>query len=325
MNIAQRFPFVNLIPGATPVHSLPLLGEWIGHRQLFVKREDQTATGYGGNKVRNLEFLLGAAIKSQAKKVITVAPRGSNFVAALSAQAAKVNLPVEVFQFNPAGSAQIDAQDAFSRELGIKVREFGPGKYLGAIRGGISVRILRNAYVISPGGSSAIGVLGPINAIFELNQQIHNGEIPAPDVIVVGAGTCGTLAGLIAGAKLSGLRSQVIGVRCVDKIVCNRLRVAYLANQAFHLLGSKMRVCSNDVDLRDLRQISYGEPLQDSDSLINTVKELSGITLDTTYTSKVFSYLRSQTFGGKLDGKRILFWNTFSPAALQSAPLSSLF
>lgn len=320
MDFSKRFPILKLIPEATPVHSLPQIGEWIGHKELFVKREDLTAPVYGGNKVRNLEFLLGAALKSGAKKIVTLAPRGSNFVAALSAQAATVDLPVEIFQFNPASSALIDAQDSFSRNFGVKIKKFGPGKYLGSIRGGLSAPFARDAYAIAPGGSSALGVLGHINAVFELNRQIQAGEIPLPDVIVVGVGTCGTMAGLIAGAKLVGIRSEVIGVRCVDKIICNRLRVAYLANRSFRLLNSKMRVCSKDIDLRDLAQSTYGKPLQESDSLINSVQELSGITLDTTYTSKVFSYLRSQTAIGKFAGRKILFWNTFSPAALQRAP-----
>lgn len=323
VDLTQHFPFINLIPGPTPVHAIPQIGEWIGLSELFVKREDATAPGYGGNKVRNLEFLLGAAIKARAQKIVTLAPRGSNFVAALSAQAARVDLPVEIFQFNPASSALIDAQDAFSRKFGVRVHEFGPGKYAGAIRGTLSMRLERNAYEIAPGGSSAIGVLGHVNAVFELAQQIRAGEIPMPNLIVVGAGTCGTLAGLIVGLKLTGLPTQVIGVRCVDKIVCNRLRVAQLANETLRLLGSSMRVRRADVDLRDIGGISYGRPLEGSHQLISDVRALSGIVLDTTYTSKVFTFLRSESSRGGFAGKKVLFWNTFSPAALRTPLMDS--
>ncbi len=323
MDLTRHFPFINLIPEPTAVHSIPEVGEWIGHQKLFVKREDATAPGYGGNKVRNLEFLLGAAIDSRAKKVVTLAPRGSNFVAALSAQAVRVALPVEIFQFSPASSALIDAQDAFSRRLGARVHRFGSNKYAGAICGSLAVHFMRDAYVIAPGGSSALGVLGHIKAVFELAQQIRGGEVPTPDVIVVGAGTCGTLAGLIAGVKLSGLKTQVIGVRCVDKIVCNRARVAHLANQALRLLGANTRIQRAEVDLQDIGPIAYGRPLERSEQLISSVRSLSGIVLDTTYTSKVFTFLKSEVARGSFVGKNVMLWNTFSPAALQNLSVAS--
>jgi 1-aminocyclopropane-1-carboxylate deaminase/D-cysteine desulfhydrase-like pyridoxal-dependent ACC family enzyme len=324
MDLANRFPFQKLIQNPTPVHALPLVGEWIGHTQLFVKREDVTAPGYGGNKVRNLEFILGAAIHSRAHKVVTLAPRGSNFIAALAAQAARIGMPVEVFQFNPASSALIDMQDQFTRRWGTKVHEFHAGLYSGVIGGELAMRLEPNAFRISPGGSSALGVLGHIQAVFELAEQIRKGEIPEPHIIVVGAGTCGTLAGLIAGVKLAGLRTQIIGVRCVDKIVCNRFRVARLANAALKLLGSRLKIRHSDVDLRDIGRIAYGQPLAQSDQLIRDVRVLSGIELDTTYTTKVFTFLRRAAAQGELAARNVLLWNTFSPAALQisSTPLA---
>lgn len=318
MRLAQHFPFFKLITEPTPVYAIPQIGEWVGHKDLFVKREDVTASTYGGNKVRNLEFLLGAALHSKAKKIVTLAPRGSNFVAALAAQAARAEIPTEVFQFKPASSNLINAQDRFSRSFGVRVHEFGGGKYMGALCGGAFLHFIRDSYFIAPGGSSPTGVLGHINAVFELVQQIKNGEIPPPDIIIVGAGTCGTLAGLIAGLKLAAMPTKVIGVRCVDKIVCNRFRVAHLANKTLRLLKSKTRICWMDVDLRDPGQVSYGQPLEGSDQLISEVEKLSGIVLDTTYTSKVFNFLCTEISQGKFEGKKILFWNTFSPAALKN-------
>ncbi len=314
------YPKLKIIQEPTPVYELSGVGQWLGISGLQIKREDFTDTIYGGNKVRNLEFILGDAIRQGAQRLITVAPRGSNFAAALAAQAGKIGLPLELINFVPAQSELINAQAAFCLRHNARVTTVSGGHYMAPIKATLlGQRELyrdQHSYLISPGGSSALGVLGHIASAFELAGQIERGEVPEPDVLIVGAGTCGTMAGLIAGIKLRGLRTRVIGVRCVDKIVCNRPHVSYLANQALKLLNARIRVSITDVDLRDNGPVIYGSPLENSESLINQVRALSGIQLDTTYTSKVFSFLKSETDKGSFAGKKVLYWNTFSPAAL---------
>ena len=66
-----------------------------------------------------------------------------------------------------------------------------------------------------PGGSpllgigSSLGTVGFVNAAFELKNQIDQNSIRQPDTIFVPGGTVGTAAGLVAGCKLSGLKSKV--------------------------------------------------------------------------------------------------------------------
>ena len=55
-----RFP---LLDGPSPLHALPRFSEALGGRvELWVKREDLLPLAFGGNKLRNLEFLVGAAL-----------------------------------------------------------------------------------------------------------------------------------------------------------------------------------------------------------------------------------------------------------------------
>ena len=42
----------------TPLHRMERLEQELGHRRIFIKRDDLTGLGPGGNKTRNLEFLL---------------------------------------------------------------------------------------------------------------------------------------------------------------------------------------------------------------------------------------------------------------------------
>ncbi len=313
--------WVPLILSPTPVHEFSGAFDLLGHRRLYVKREDATDTLYGGNKVRNLEFLLGTALARGARRLVTVAPYGSNFVAALAAQAKKIGLVSNIFHFIPDLSAQMQMHAHFSAEQGSHLRLFRGGRYFGLARAQAGLLIDRlfdkDCYVLPAGGSNAVGVLGHINAVFELQSQIQCGEIPEPDFLVVGVGTCGTMAGLLAGIKLTGLKTRVIGVRCVDPVVCNPLHIAYLANSALKLLRAMTRIRIADIDLREGERIAYGRPLPQAEEAIKRVRRVSGIELDTTYTTKVFAYLERLAHSGKLEGKDILFWNTFSPAAVR--------
>ena len=67
--LATSTPWVRLAE-TTPVGQLSVAGRRWGHDRRFVKREDRTAPLYGVNKVRNLEFILGAAIARKASRVL---------------------------------------------------------------------------------------------------------------------------------------------------------------------------------------------------------------------------------------------------------------
>ncbi|HUJ71980.1 MAG TPA: pyridoxal-phosphate dependent enzyme, partial [Verrucomicrobiae bacterium] len=76
--LREQLPYVSLGRLPTPVERLVALGRAIGVEQLYIKRDDLSGDGYGGNKVRKLEFLLGAARRANAREVITFGFAGSN-------------------------------------------------------------------------------------------------------------------------------------------------------------------------------------------------------------------------------------------------------
>ena len=53
-----RIPLANL---PTPLEELPRPSQELGSPRLFIKRDDETGLGFGGNKTRKLEYLLGDA------------------------------------------------------------------------------------------------------------------------------------------------------------------------------------------------------------------------------------------------------------------------
>ena len=74
----QDFPRVPLAHLPTPLEFLPRLTKHLGGPNLYVKRDDCTGLGTGGNKTRKLEFLMADAIKKKADVIITQGAVQSN-------------------------------------------------------------------------------------------------------------------------------------------------------------------------------------------------------------------------------------------------------
>lgn len=313
--------WIPLIGEVTPAYSLQGFSRVLGCDQLSVKREDLTDSLYGGNKVRNLEFLLGDAKAKGAERVLGLAPVGSNFIAALSAQASKIQMPVDVYHFVPTFTEQMRRHANFSRHVGAQLRTYKGGYLPSLVQASVhgAFELLTQGsrlYRMPTGGSNYLGALGHLNAFLELLEQIERGEVPPPDVLIVGAGTCGTMAGLIAGQRLTQSSIQIIGVRCVDRVICNAWSIARLANQVMEFVGASARIDVGSVDLRDQGSIDYGNPSADANELINVMLQAEGLLLDTTYTTKVVSYLSQLVQQDAYKKKKILYWHTFSPAAM---------
>ena len=58
----DRMPRVPLANIPTPIQELPKLTEFLGGPRILIKRDDLTGLGFGGNKVRHMEFCMGDAI-----------------------------------------------------------------------------------------------------------------------------------------------------------------------------------------------------------------------------------------------------------------------
>lgn len=89
-------PKVVLVPNPTLLEGLPNLSRYLGIK-IFVKREDLTPVGLGGNKVRKLEYLMADALSKGATCAITTASLHSNFLRMFTSVCRKLSLkPVVV-------------------------------------------------------------------------------------------------------------------------------------------------------------------------------------------------------------------------------------
>ena len=85
-------PKINRVTLATLPTPLESGGKLQGGANLWVKRDDLTGLGVGGNKARKLEFLCGEALDNDATCLVTVGAAQSNHCRMTAAAGARLNL-----------------------------------------------------------------------------------------------------------------------------------------------------------------------------------------------------------------------------------------
>jgi L-cysteate sulfo-lyase len=195
----------------TPLEAAPRLARalGLGPADLWVKRDDLTGLGGGGNKVRKLEWLCGAALARGADTLVTCGARQSNHARLTAAAGARLGLKVVLVL---AGSARDPGEGnvALDGLLGASVVWAGDAAHeaLDPIASGVLDRLRRKGArpeLIPYGGSSVLGARGYVLCGHELLRQ-------APDLstVVTALGSGGTMAGLV---HALGAR-RVLGVDC---------------------------------------------------------------------------------------------------------------
>ena len=87
-------PWVELGDWPTPLDAIDIDG-----RSVWVKREGDSSTRYGGNKIRTLEAWLGHARASGAKRIWAIGAYGSNHAIATVLHARAIGLDAGAIVF----------------------------------------------------------------------------------------------------------------------------------------------------------------------------------------------------------------------------------
>jgi D-cysteine desulfhydrase len=291
-------------------------------REVWVKRDDESSGIYGGNKVRKLEFLLGAAKARGCDSVWTLGAYGSHhaFATAWYARANALEPHALLFPqpMSPKDRATLRATASLA-----DVRRLPPpvGSVLADAVAALRMKLSPRAYWIPGGGSSPTGTLGFVEAAFELAEQIRHGDCPRPQAIFVPLGSAGTAAGLALGFALCDLAITVVGVRVVPRPVSSRPAVLALIARTLQALRGPARA------VRDARFVTsaakrlridnthlgvgYAHPTVAAHEALATA-QANGLTLETTYTGKAFAALLSRTISAPRDAGPIFFWQSYA-------------
>lgn len=306
----SKFPTANLAQLPTPIRPLAALGEGV-----FMKEDGLSGPVYGGNKIRKLEFLLGEALAEGRKSVITYGAAGSNHALATAVCCRELGLRAISILAPQQTSGHVRKNILMQHATGAELH-LCPGytDFPEATRR-ISDRCLAEdgiaPYIIPAGGTNATGALGFVNAAFELASQAA--RLPCPDVIYLPMGTGGTLAGLLVGLKLAGLKMRVEAIRVVDPAFRNESHIAKLCNEICVKLGIDPLVEDSDIVIRDeFHGEDYGIPTPAGREAVEQFQTLENVQLENTYTGKTAAALLHDLRTGALEGQAVLYWNTLN-------------
>jgi 1-aminocyclopropane-1-carboxylate deaminase/D-cysteine desulfhydrase-like pyridoxal-dependent ACC family enzyme len=313
-----HFPSLPLVQAPTIVEPLPRLRTLLGGGpRLLIKRDDAIAFGFGGNKVRKLALVGACALADGADTLITAGGIQSNHARATAATAAKLGMRA-VLVANGAEPDRLTANALLDALLGAEVVYVGSREARAPMILEISQRLRadgRRPFAIPIGASTSLGALGFVLAMAELV-----GQMPAPDVIVHATSSGGTQAGLVAGCRLLGLPTRIIGISADESSTALRSQIRAIVSGIADLLDMDPDALSRgtaiEVDDRYVGE-GYGVPTDGSREAIELAARTEAIFLDPTYTAKamagLIAYVRQQRF---VENQTVLFWHTGGQVAL---------
>ncbi|HET9602457.1 MAG TPA: pyridoxal-phosphate dependent enzyme [Acidimicrobiales bacterium] len=319
----KDLPRVRLATLPTPLEEGPLLP---GGARLWVKRDDLTGLGMGGNKARKLELLCGAALAAGADTLVTVGAGQSNHCRMTAAAGARLGLPVHLVLGGERPAAPSGNQ-LLSALFGATVHFPGTSSWdqLEAAKDELAADLAAaggRPYAIPMGGSTATGAAAFVSAFAELMEQCEAVGC-RPRAVVHASSSGGTHAGLLAGRAVGAGRGQVgpdvIAFAVAKGILVDPDSTRELADETLDLLGAgEVRVAVEDLHLEGgALGEDYAVPTPEGDAALRWAASHGGWVLDRVYTAKAMAGLLAQADGGRwADGDDVVFWHTGGQPAL---------
>ena len=332
------------------------LGSWpspldrvmIGGHSFLAKREDLSAPGYAGNKIRPLERVFGHALETGATTVWATGAYGSNHALATTVHAPTAGLRAGAILWPQPLS--VTARD----NLRSTVATAAELAFCGHIAAMPWVAMSRGraprALVMPPGAATPRFALGHAAGALELARQLAESRLPLPATLVLPVGSTCTTVGLLVGCalathlKLWAAAPHIIAVRVTPWPVTSPWRILRMACTAADALarlgGPRLDLTPASLSQRltvigDALGRGYGHPteaawragaaLLDAQTTVTrlhprTQPASPPLRTDTTYAGKAAGWLLTHLPDLARRGE-VLFWMTKSAHPLPEPDL----
>jgi L-cysteate sulfo-lyase len=286
------FPRIGLANLPTPLEPMRRLTAYLGGPRLWVKREDATGLGFGGNKLRKLDYVLHEAVASKADVLVSGGVVQSNSQRQVAAAAAKLGMECHLAvyhgrlappttEYGTSGNALLNRlfgahlhdvpwtgnRNAAIEELSNRLREEG-----------------RRPYYVPYGVSSPLGAIAYASTIVEIAEQSRALGV-RPAAILHCTGSAGTQAGLVVGASVAMPETRIVGIDIDAEPERVRSDVIAFATAAADLIG--VRFDENDVEVvAGHAGPAYGVPHASTIEAIKLAGALEALPVDPVYSGK---------------------------------------
>ncbi len=285
----SRFERLGLAHLPSPLEPMQRLTAHLGVPRLWVKPEDCTGLGMGGNKLRKLDYVLRAAIEAGADTLVSGGVVQSNSQRQVAAAAAKLGLDCHLAVYHgrlapPSAEYEKTGNALLNRLFGATLHDVPwNGDRNGAIRA-LSERLReqgRKPFVVPYGVSGPMGAVAYASTIVEIAQQC---DAP-PAAIVHCTGSAGTQAGLVVGARTALPGTRIVGIDIDAEPERVRADVLAYGRAAAGLLG--LPFDDDDVEVvAGHAGPAYGVPHPATLDALRLAARLEALVLDPVYSAK---------------------------------------
>lgn len=319
----QKISFLNL---PTSLSRLPRVSEDLGI-SLYIKRDDLTDPGMGGNKLRKLEYYLADALSQGATMLITVGGAQTNHGRLTAAVAANFGLKCAIVALDEY-PGELSSNLLLDRIFGAEVFLSKPEQslpYDEQLNKAVDLVVKRfeevgeKIYFIPMGGSGEVGIPGYYDCALEIAEQAAALGMSKLRLLV-SVGSMGTYMGLFTGIhdmqqhldsqsfpeiSLEGIAIAPFYDDPVSHATAYYDRVRKFYRLPFHAVSSDFNIRS------DYTFDAYNNPVREVREAVYYLARKEGIVLDPCYTGKAFYGLLDLVKTGEIKkGETVVFLHT---------------
>jgi L-cysteate sulfo-lyase len=317
------FPRLGLADLPTPLEPMKRLTAHLGGPRLWVKRDDATGLGFGGNKLRKLDYVLHDAVLEGADTIVSGGVVQSNSQRQVAAVAAKLGLACHLAVYHgrlapPTPEYETSGNAFLNRLFGAQLHDVPwTGDRNAAIRALVDDLQAkgRRPYFVPYGVSNALGAVAYATTICEIEQQAAQSAFK-PSAIVHCTGSAGTQAGLVVGAAMAMPGTKIVGIDIDAEPARVRSDVVALARQAADLLGAGFDESTVEV-VASHAGPAYGVPHEATIEAIRLAGRTEALVLDPVYSGKGLAGLIAMIRQGRWrNDEDVIFLHTGGAPAL---------
>jgi 1-aminocyclopropane-1-carboxylate deaminase/D-cysteine desulfhydrase-like pyridoxal-dependent ACC family enzyme len=264
----------------------------LGGPRLWVKREDATGLGFGGNKLRKLDYVLHDAVASGADVLVSGGVVQSNSQRQVAAAAAKLGIACHLAVYHgrlapPAPEYETSGNALLNRLFGAHLHDvpWTGDRNAAIVELGSRLREQgRRPYFVPYGVSSPLGAVAYASTIAEIAEQSAALGI-RPAAIVHCTGSAGTQAGLVVGTSIAMPETRIVGIDIDAEPARVRADVIAYAREAAGMLDTGFDEGAVEV-VAGHAGPAYGVPHAATIEAIKLAGALEALPLDPVYSGK---------------------------------------
>jgi len=320
--LVDRIPRISLAHLPTPLDHCPRLSEQLGGPQIYIKRDDCTGLAFGGNKTRQLDFIMAEAQQKGADAIITGAATQSNLCRQTVAACRRLGMKPYLILLHGVKGPLMQGNLLLDHLLGAEVtiiegEDFGTLTPLFQQKAEELRRQGHKPYIFNPfNATTSLAAVAYVDAFMELTDQLEQRELRV-DYLYLSAFNI-TPAGLALAAKFLGSEVKIVGITPARLPEDRPTDIARIANSTARLLGLEASLKPEEIVNYDVYVgEKYGVPTPKGVEAIKLVAEAEGILLDPVYTGKAMAGLIDHIRRGLVrKGETVVFLHTGGTPAL---------